>query len=81
MARLSQPLDSAGSQFFIMASTRTELDGGYAAFGQVTEGIEVIDEIVSVDRDSNDKPLENQTIKKISVDTHGVDYGAPEKVE
>jgi peptidyl-prolyl cis-trans isomerase B (cyclophilin B) len=64
MARSGQP-DSAGSQFFIMVEDAPHLDGQYAAFGKVIEGLEAADAIVSVDRDYSDKPLEEQKIKKI----------------
>jgi peptidyl-prolyl cis-trans isomerase B (cyclophilin B) len=79
MAR-AQPNDSAGCQFFIMDKDSTHLDGQYAAFGQAKEGLEVIDRIVSVATDPNDKPLEKQTIKSITVETYGVDYEPPEKL-
>jgi len=59
--------DSAGSQFFIMAEKSTHLDGQYAAFGCVTEGLEVIDKIVNVPTDFRDKPEENQTVKKVTI--------------
>ncbi|MGD9475157.1 MAG: peptidylprolyl isomerase [Eubacteriaceae bacterium] len=65
MARSGQP-DSAGSQFFIMVEDAPHLDGQYAAFGKVIEGIETADAIVSVKRDYSDKPLEEQKIKSIS---------------
>lgn len=79
MARANHP-DSAGSQFFIMHQNASYLDGQYAAFGKVTEGMEVVDEIAStkVDRYSN-KPFEAQVMKKVTVETFGVDYPAPEK--
>lgn len=80
MAR-SQAPDSAGSQFFIMAEDASSLDGDYAAFGKVTEGMEVVDRIVNVERDQQDKPLEDQTIKQMTVDTFGIDYPEPEKAE
>ena len=73
MARSMSP-DSAGSQFFIMHQDGTYLDGNYAAFGKVIEGIEVVDAIASVATDSNDRPVEEQKIKTITVDTHGVEY-------
>ncbi len=79
MARSSRP-DSAGSQFFIMVDKAPHLDGAYAAFGKVTEGMDVADAIVSVKRDYNDRPLEEQKIKSITVDTFGVEYPTPEKV-
>jgi len=67
MARSQHP-DSAGSQFFIMHQTSPHLDGQYAAFGRITEGLEVIDKIVNVDRDYRDKPLVDQIIKTIRLD-------------
>ena len=76
MARTGDP-NSAGSQFFIMTEAATHLDGDYAAFGQVVEGMDVIDEIVAVERDGNDKPKQDQTMKKVEVDTKGFDYPAP----
>ena len=79
MARAMDP-DSAGSQFFIMVEKAPHLDGQYAAFGRVTEGLDVADAIVSVKRDWNDKPREPQRIASVTIDTHGVDYPAPEKV-
>lgn len=79
MARTNQP-DSAGSQFFIMVETTPSLDGDYAAFGRVVQGMEEVDKIVSVQRDANDKPLKPQKMKKVTVDTFGVNYGEPEKI-
>lgn len=76
MARTQDP-NSAGSQFFIMTGTATNLDGDYAAFGQVIEGMDVIDEIVAVERDASDKPKQDQKMKKVEVDTKGFDYPAP----
>ncbi|MBB6446844.1 peptidylprolyl isomerase [Bacillus benzoevorans] len=78
MARTQDP-NSAGSQFFIMVAEAPHLDGEYAAFGKVIEGMETVDAIVSVERDSADKPLEAQTMKKVEVDTKGFDYPEPEK--
>lgn len=80
MARSSDP-DSAGSQFFIMVSDATHLDGQYAAFGKVISGMEVVDEIVAVERDASDKPLEDVVMKEVTVDTKGATYPEPEKVE
>ena len=77
MARSQDP-NSAGSQFFIMHGDYHGLDGDYAGFGQVIEGIEVVDQIVSVERDGSDKPLEEQRIKTITVDTKGHNYDSPE---
>ncbi len=79
MARTSIP-DSAGSQFFIVHADSPHLDGQYAAFGKVTEGMDVVDEIASVRVDYNDKPRQPQVIKSVTVETFGVDYGEPEKV-
>lgn len=79
MARSSLP-DSAGSQFFIVVGDATFLDGEYAAFGKVTEGMEVAMGIVGQKRDRNDRPNTEQKMKKVTVDTKGVDYPEPEKV-
>lgn len=76
MARTNDP-NSAGSQFFIMVEKSAQLDGQYAAFGRVLEGMEVVDAIVAVERNDADKPLEDQQIKTIEVDTKGFDYPAP----
>ena len=73
MARSMMP-DSAGRQFFIMTSDSPHLDGQYAAFGKVLEGMDVADAIVSVKRDRMDKPLEPQTMKSIRVETFGQTY-------
>ena len=78
MARSMRP-NSAGSQFFVMVADAPHLDGQYAAFGKVIEGMEVADQIVSAKRDWNDKPREAQRMKKVTVDTFGVDYPEPEK--
>lgn len=74
MAR-SMRKDSAGSQFFIMTSNSPHLDGSYAAFGKVLEGMEEADRIVQVNRDHNDRPLEPQIIESITVETEGREYG------
>ena len=79
MARTMAP-DSAGSQFFVMVEKAPHLDGQYAAFGKVIEGMEVADTIVNTKRDWNDKPRQPQRMKKVTVDTFGVDYPEPEKV-
>lgn len=79
MARAMDP-DSAGSQFFIMVEKAPHLDGQYAAFGKVIEGMDVADRIVSAKRDWNDKPKEAQRMKKVTVETFGVDYPEPKKV-
>ena len=73
MARSMMP-NSAGSQFFIMTSTSPHLDGAYAAFGKVIEGMETAYEIVNAKRDYNDKPLQDQQIKSIRVETNGQEY-------
>ena len=79
MARAMDP-DSAGSQFFIMVDEAPHLDGQYAAFGKVIEGMETADAIVNAKRDWNDKPREAQRMVKVTVDTFGTDYPAPEKL-
>ena len=79
MARSSNP-NSAGSQFFLMHQDSPHLDKQYAAFGKVTEGLEVIDAIASVKVDMNDRPLTEQKIASIRVDTNGVDYPEPKKL-
>mgnify|MGYP001085531567 FL=1 len=79
MARTMEP-DSAGSQFFVMVADAPHLDGGYAAFGKVIEGMETADAIVGAKRDWNDRPKKDQRMKKVTVDTQGVEYPAPEKV-
>lgn len=76
MARTQEP-DSAGSQFFIMTEAAPHLDGEYAAFGKVIEGMGVVDEIVAAERDGNNMPLQEQKMKKVEVDTKGFDYPAP----
>ncbi|MDX8290993.1 peptidylprolyl isomerase [Metabacillus indicus] len=79
MARSQEP-DSGGSQFFIMVADYPSLDGEYASFGKVTEGMDVVDEIVSVETES-DKPLEDQKMKSVTVETFGEEYTEPEKAE
>ena len=79
MARANNP-NSAGSQFFIMVDKAPHLDGSYAAFGKVIEGMEIADAIVSGKTDWNDRPREKQVMKKVTVDTFGTDYPEPEKV-
>jgi peptidyl-prolyl cis-trans isomerase B (cyclophilin B) len=79
MARAMNP-DSAGSQFFIMHKTSPHLDGEYAAFGKLTEGIEVVNAIAATRCDYNDRPLQEQKMKTVTVETFGVDYPEPEKV-
>lgn len=80
MAR-SQEADSAGSQFFIMVEASAQLDGDYAAFGKVTSGMETVDEIVNTKTDNADKPLEEQKMKKVEVDTKGFDYPKPQVIK
>lgn len=79
MARSQSP-NSAGSQFFIMVNDAPHLNAQYASFGQVIEGMEAVDKIVAAQRDYNDRPLENQIMEKVTVETFGVDYPEPEKV-
>ncbi len=78
MARSMMP-NSAGSQFFIMHADAPHLDGQYAAFGQVIDGMDVIDKIAAVNVDYNDKPLRDQIIESVTVDTDGEEYDEPEK--
>lgn len=78
MARTMMP-DSAGSQFFIMHETSPHLDGQYAAFGKVTEGMEVVDRIANAKRNYMDRPLEDQVMKRVTVETFGVRYREPKK--
>ena len=78
MARTMDP-DSAGSQFFIMVDDAPHLDGEYAAFGKVIEGMETADAIVRAPKDRNDKPIMRQRMKSVTVDTFGVEYPEPEK--
>lgn len=78
MARAGHP-DSAGSQFFVMHENADYLDGQYAAFGCVIEGMETVDEIASVKTDWNDKPYEEQKIKSVTAETFGVVYDEPTK--
>ncbi|WP_217585780.1 peptidylprolyl isomerase [Lentibacillus saliphilus] len=77
MARAGHP-DSAGSQFFIVVKDASHLDGDYATFGKVIDGMESVDEVVSVDRDQTDKPLEDQVIESITVDRNGHDIPEPD---
>ncbi|MBQ2960725.1 MAG: peptidylprolyl isomerase [Oscillospiraceae bacterium] len=79
MARSMMP-NSAGSQFFVMHEDAPHLDGQYAAFGKVIEGIEVVDQICRVRTDYNDKPRTPQVMKKVTVETFGMEYPEPEKV-
>ena len=78
MARSRRP-NSAGSQFFIMHKDAPHLDGAYAAFGKVTEGMNIVDKIANERTDYSDRPLKEQKIKSMTVDTFGVDYPEPEK--
>lgn len=80
MARSMDP-DSAGSQFFIMVADAPHLDGQYAAFGKVIEGIEEADRIVSVRRDRRDRPKTDEVMKSVTVDTFGEDYEEPVKLK
>ena len=79
MARAMDP-NSAGSQFFIMHETSPHLDGQYAAFGKVIEGMDVVNRIAETKTNRQDKPLEDQVMVKVTVDTFGVDYPEPEKM-
>jgi len=79
MARTMIP-DSAGSQFFIMHKRSPHLDGAYAAFGKVTEGLDVVNRIAETNTDFSDKPLKAQVMKTVTVETFGVDYPEPDTV-
>ncbi len=78
MARAMDP-NSAGSQFFIMHKTSPHLDGSYAAFGKIIEGMDVVNKIAETATDYSDRPLQEQKMAKVTVDTFGVDYPEPEK--
>ena len=78
MARSMMP-DSAGSQFFIMHKNAPHLDGSYAAFGKIIEGMDVVNKIAETPTDYSDRPLEEQKIAAVTVETFGVDYPEPEK--
>ena len=78
MARAMDP-NSAGSQFFIMHKTSPHLDGSYAAFGKLIEGMDVVNEIASVPTDYMDRPIVGCVMKKVTVDTMGTEYPEPEK--
>ncbi len=78
MARAMDP-DSAGSQFFLMHEAAPHLDGAYASFGKVTEGMDIVDKIACVPTDARDCPLQPQRIAKMTVDTFGIDYPEPQK--
>ncbi|HJC66339.1 MAG: peptidylprolyl isomerase [Lachnospiraceae bacterium] len=77
MARAMSP-NSAGSQFFIMHKAAPHLDGAYAAFGKITEGMDVVNAIAEVQTDYNDRPLKSQRIQTMTVDTLGQEYPEPE---
>lgn len=77
MARTMIP-DSAGSQFFIMHKRSPHLDGAYAAFGKVTEGLDVVDRIANTNTDFSDRPTEPQVMKKVTVETFGETYPEPD---
>ena len=79
MARAQDP-DSAGSQFFIMHKDSPFLDGQYAAFGKLIEGMDVVNAIAAVSTDMRDKPLKDQKMKTVTVETFGVDYPEPKHV-
>lgn len=80
MAR-SQSMNSGGSQFFIMVKEYPSLDGQYASFGKVTEGLDAVDNIVNSKKDGNDKPLTEQKMKKVTVETFGTTYPEPETMK
>ena len=79
MARSMMP-NSAGSQFFIMHKDAPQLDGAYAAFGKIIEGMDVVNKIAEVATDYSDRPMEDQRMKTVTVETFGVDYDEPETV-
>lgn len=79
MARSMAP-NSAGSQFFIMHKNAPHLDGSYAAFGKITEGMDVVNKIAETPTDYNDRPLDKQVMKSVTVDCFGVEYPEPEKL-
>ena len=79
MARAMNP-NSAGSQFFIMHQDSPHLDGQYASFGRVLEGMDIVDQIAGTETTFGDKPVVEQKIKKVTVDTFGVDYPEPKTV-
>ena len=78
MARAMDP-DSAGSQFFLMHKDAPHLDGSYAAFGKITEGMDIVNKIAETATDYSDRPVAPQVMKSVTVDTQGVDYPEPEK--
>ena len=79
MARAMHP-DSAGSQFFIMHEKSPHLDGAYAAFGKIIEGMDVVNKIAETATDFRDRPLEDQRMKKVTVETFGEEYEEPERI-
>ena len=79
MARAMHP-DSAGSQFFIMHEKSPHLDGAYAAFGKITEGMDIVNKIAETATDYSDRPLEEQRMKKVTVELFGETYDEPETV-
>lgn len=79
MARAMHP-DSAGSQFFIMHKTSPHLDGGYAAFGKIIEGMDVVNKIAETKTDFADRPISPQRIQTMTVETFGMEYPEPEKL-
>ena len=79
MARTMMP-DSAGSQFFIMHKTSPHLDGDYAGFGKVIEGMDIVDRIAATQTDFRDCPLSPQTMARVTVETFGAEYPEPEKL-
>ena len=79
MARTMVP-DSAGSQFFIMHQDSPHLDGEYAAFGKITEGMDIVNKIAAVQTDFSDRPIQPQVMQEVTVDTFGVTYPEPEKM-
>lgn len=79
MARTMMP-DSAGSQFFVMHKDSPHLDGEYAAFGKVTEGMEVVNAIAECETEWNDRPVSEQKLRSVTVETFGIEYPEPEKL-
>ncbi|HHU72347.1 MAG TPA: peptidylprolyl isomerase [Clostridiales bacterium] len=79
MARSQRP-DSAGSQFFIMHKDSPHLDGSYAAFGKITEGMDIVNKIAEIKTDYSDMPLEPQVMKNVTVETFGTEYPEPDKL-
>ena len=79
MARSMMP-NSAGSQFFIMHKTSPHLDGQYAAFGKIFEGMDVVNRIACTQTNPNDRPISPQVMQTVTVETFGVDYPEPEKM-